>query len=268
MMSLRKGLWAALALCVLAGVASAEPMRTIFTKENKFPGALKPELSLLGGASSFDSDEPDGDRDSYIVAPGARFGLTDRLTLVATVPYVGESRGDVDESGLGDIELGTEFLFFEDIFKYPWIIPHAAVILATGDEDKDLGAGEGQGRFGISVGTTMHDVLHWAVDVSYTMNGAKAEDDGSYASADSDDDREDLVTGALSLVWDLDDRASILGEVQVRDDATDPEDDYALRAHLGMTYKVNKHLSVMAYGGGSSGLEEDYYGMGRAVVSF
>ena len=76
------------------------------------------------------------------------------------------------------------------------------------------------------------------------------------------------MAGALSLIWDLDDRSSILGEVQVRDDATDPDDDYALRAHLGLAYKVNKHLSIMAYGGGSSGLEEDYYGMGRAVVSF
>ena len=261
MMNLRKGLLAAVALCVLAGMASADPMRTVFTKENKFPGALKPELSLFGGASSFDADEADGDVDRYFVTPGGRFGLTDRLTLLASVPYAGYSEGDLDESGLGDVELGTEFLFFEDIFEYAWIIPHAAVILATGDEDKGLGTGEGQGRLGISAGTTTHDVLHWAVDVSYTMDGAAPEDEFT-------DEREDLVAGALSLIWDLDDRSSILGEVQVRDDATDPDDDYALRAHLGLAYKVNKHLSIMAYGGGSSGLEEDYYGMGRAVVSF
>ena len=80
--------------------------------------------------------------------------------------------------------------------------------------------------------------------------------------------QEDLLTGALSIVWDLDDRASILGEVQVRDDAMDPEDDYALRAHGGLAYKVNKRLSLMGYVGSSSGLYEDYYGMGRAVVSF
>ena len=261
MMNLRKGLLAAVALCVLAGMASADPMRTVFTKENKFPGALKPELSLFGGASSFDADEADGDIDRYFIAPGARFGLTDRLTLLASVPYTGYSEGDLDESGLGDVELGTEFLFFEDIFEYAWIIPHAAVILATGDEDKGLGTGEGQGRLGISVGTTTHDVLHWAVDVSYTLDGAEPEDEFT-------DERENLVTGALSLIWDLDDRASVLGEVQVRDDATDPDDDYALRAHLGLAYKVNKYLSIMAYGGGSSGLDEDYYGMGRAVVSF
>ncbi len=265
MMNLRKGLWAAMALIVLAGAASAEPMRTVFTKENKFPGALKPELSLAGGASSFDAEQADGDIDTYFVTPSARFGLTDRLTLVAAVPYVGYSEGDMDNSGLGDVELGTEFLFYEDIFEYAWIIPHATAILPTGDEDENLGAGEFQPRFGISVGTTTYDVLHWAADVSYTIDGTAAEAD----AFDADDDaRDDLLTGALSLMWDLDERASILGEVQVRDDPVDEEDDYALRAHLGLVYKVNKHLSVMAYGGGSSGLEEDYYGMGRAVVSF
>ena len=262
MMKLRKVLWIATALGVLAGVASADPMRTVFTKENKFPGALKPELSLAGGGSSYDADEADADVERFFVAPGLRFGLTDRLAVLAAVPYAGYSEGDLDEKGLGDVEVGTEFLFFEDIFEYAWIIPHATAILATGDEDKGLGTGETQGRFGISVGTTTHDVLHWAVDVSYTMNGAEPED------PDFDDEREDLFAGALSLIWDLDERSSILGEVQVRDDAVDPEDDYALRGHLGLAYRINKYLSLMGYFGGADGLEEDYYGMGRLVCQF
>ena len=194
MMSLRKMLWVATALGVLAGAAWADPMRTVFTKENKFPGALKPELSLAGGGSSFDPADSTEDVEKYFVTPGVRFGLTDRLTLLAAVPYAGYSDGTLDESGLGDVEIGTEFLFYEDIFEYAWIIPHATAILSTGDEDKGLGAGEGQGRFGISVGTTTHDVLHWAVDVSYTMNGAAPED------PDFDDARDDLFAGALSLI--------------------------------------------------------------------
>ena len=261
-MNLRKGLWVALAVGVIAGVASAEPMRTVFTKENKFPEALRPELSLGAGGSSYDADGWDAeDVDTYFIEPALRFGLTDRLAIWGAVPYVGYSAGDLDESGLGDVELGTEFLFFEDIFEYAWIIPHATAILATGDEDKGLGTGEGQGRFGISIGTTTMDVLHWAVDASYTVNGAEAEDDFS-------DEREDLATGAFSLVWDLDDRSSVLGEIQVRDDPVDADDDFAARGHLGLAYKVNKLVSVMGYAGGASGLEEDFYGMGRVVLAF
>lgn len=259
-MSLQKLLWAVVASCVVAGVASADPMRTVFTKENKFPGAMGWELSLAGGGSSFDGDTSDEEVNSFFVAPGARFGVTDRLTVLASAPYVGYSAGDLDERGLGDVALGTEFLFFEDIFEYAWILPHATALLPTGDEDKGLGKGEGQGRLGISVGTTVNDVLHYALDASYTMNGA--------SSPDEDGEFEDLVAGALSIVWDLDDRSSILGEVQLRDDPVDEEDSYAIRGHLGLAYKINKRFSLMAYGGGASGLEEDFYGMGRLVCSF
>lgn len=259
-MSLQKLLWAAVALCVTAGVVAAEPMRTVFTKENKFPGEMKTELSLGGGGSSYKNDATDEDSSTYFIAPGARFGLTDRLTILGEVPFVGYSAGDKDESGLGDIALGTEFLFFEDIFEYAWIIPHATAILATGDEDKGLGQGEGQGRFGVSIGTTVNDVLHFAVDASYTMNGAQ--------TLDTAGDHDDLVAGALSIIWDLDARASLLGEVQVRDDSVDADKSSAYRGHLGLAYKINKNFTLMGYGGSSSGMNEDFYGMGRLVYSF
>ena len=259
-MSLQKWLWAALTLCVTAGVASAEPMRTVFTKENKFPEALKAELSLLGGGSSYDGDEEfgavDGDVSKYYVAPGVRFGLTDRVAVLAEVPYGGYSSDDLDADGLGDVSAGLDFLFFEDIFEYAWIIPHVKVLFPTGDEDEGLGEGKGQGEFGISIGTTVNDVVHFALDGSYTVNGSTSEED------------DDLLTGALSIMWDLDERASILGEVQVRDDATDPEDSTAFRGHGGMAYKINKHFTLMGYVGSSSGLYEDFYGMGRLVYAF
>ena len=260
-MSLQKLVWAAMALCVTAGVALADPMRTVFTKENKFPGALGWDLSLSAGGSSYEGDVPADDVSTYFVAPGVRFGLTDRVALLAEVPYVGSSTDAEDNSGLGDVSLGMEFLFFEDIFEYAWIIPHATAILPTGDEDEGLGAGEGQGRFGISIGTTTMDVLHWGADVSYTVNGATTE-------PVDEDENDDLVSGALSLMWDLDAKSSVLGEVQVRDDAVDEEDDFAMLAHLGMAYKINKRLSLMGYVGTGSGIEEDFYGMGRLVCSF
>ena len=259
-MSLQKLLWAAMALCVTAGVALADPMRTVFTKENKFPGAMGWDLSLSAGGTSYQGDVPADDVSTYFVAPGVRFGLTDRVALLAEVPYVGRSTDAEDNSGLGDVSLGMEFLFFEDIFEYAWIIPHATAILPTGDEDEGLGTGEGQGRFGLSVGTTTMDVLHWGLDVSYTVNGATVVVD--------EDESDDLVSGAFSLMWDLDEKSSILGEVQARDDAVEEDDDFALLAHAGMAYKINKRFTLMGYVGTGSGIEEDFYGMGRLVCSF
>ena len=260
-MSVRKGLLAAVALGAMVACASAEPMRTVFTMENKFPGALRAAVSLGGGGSSYDPEIRGAEKIKfYDVTAGVRFGLTDRVALVGGVPFVGYSDNRLDEKGLGDVSLGAQFLFFEDIFEYAWIIPHATAIFPTGDEDKGLGTGETQGRFGLSVGTTTMDVLHWAADVSYTMDGA--------VSDTNPNERDDLTAGSLSLIWDLDERASVLGEVQFRDDPVDPADDYAFRGHAGLAYKVNKHVSVMGYVGGASRMNVDVYGAGRVVVSF
>ncbi len=255
-MRLHTWLWAAMALGVVAGMASADPMRTVFTKENKFPGALGWELSLGGGGSSYDGSATVADNDYWSIVPGVRFGLTDQVALRGEVPYAGYSSGDLDEQGLGDVSLGVDFLFFEDIFEYAWIVPHATAYLPTGDEDKGLGQGDPQGRFGISIGTTVNDVVHFALDGSFTTDGSLVEDD------------EGLIAGALSIVWDLDERASLLGEVQMRDDPVDTDEDFALRAHAGMAYKINKHFTLMGYVGGASEMAEDFYGMGRLVYAF
>lgn len=258
-MSLQKLLWVLVGVCVVASAALADPVRTLFTRENKFPGAMGWELSLGGGGASYDAAMANQDMDWWSVAAGVRFGVTERVALRAEVPYVGYSIGNVDESGLGDIELGFDFLFFEDIFEYAWIVPHATAILATGDEDKGLGAGDGQGRFGVSLGTTVNNVVHFGADISYTING-------TWNARRTE--RDDLTTGALSIVWDLDERASLLGEVQLLDNPVDPDDSYATRAHGGMVYRINKSFTVMGYAGGASGLYEDYYGMGRLVYQF
>ena len=87
-------------------------------------------------------------------------------------------------------------------------------------------------------------------------------------AGEGDDERDDLTTGALSIMWDLDERASILGEVQLRDDPVDEQDDYAVRGHGGLAYRINKRFSLMGYVGSSSGMYEDVYGMGRLVCQF
>lgn len=259
-MSLQKLLWGIVACSVMAGTAWADPMRTIFTKENKFPEAMGFEVYLSGGGSTFDADMSGEDVDLFDVGPGARFGVTDRLAVRADVPFRMVSAGDLDEKGIGDMSLGVEFLFFEDIFDYAWIVPHATAILPTGDEDKMLGTGETQGHLGISAGTTVNDVLHFGADISYVINGTVSED--------SMGERDDLTLGSVSLVWDLDGRSSVVGEIQLRDDPVDPEHDFASRYHLGLSYRINKNFTVMGYGGGASRMYEDYYGMGRLVYQF
>jgi hypothetical protein len=253
-MSLQKVLWAATAALAFAGTAFADPVRTIFTRENRLPEAMGGEVYLGGGASSYDGDWGEEDLDDYFFSLGGRFGLTDRFAVGLSIPYVGYSLGDFEEKGLGDMQASADFLLFEDIFDYAWILPHANVLIPTGDEEKALGRGDTLVKLGVSIGTTTMDVLHWVGDVSFTPEGAADEDD--------------LLTGSVSLVWDLDPQASLIGEVEFSDDTVDEDDNYSLRYHLGMAYRINEHFTAMAYGGSASRTSLDFYGMGRIVYQF
>ena len=253
------------ALGLVASMASAEPVRTIYTMENRMPGNLGVELGVQGGYTGYDDEDSKLDGTRWQVGPALRLGVTDRLALTAYVPVNGfdYSQGDND-AGIGDIHSGLQFLFFEDIFDYVWIIPYADVRWASGDEDKGLGTGTTGAQFGISVGTTTYDCLHWALDFSYGVNNA----------IDFSDD--DVAIGAFSIIWDLNEMprvygemlSSLFAEVQVRNDSLDPDDDAWVRGHAGLAFRANDHFTICGYFGGSSDDAMDYYAGGKAVVSF
>ena len=240
----------------MAGTVLANPMRTIFTKENKFPDALGGEVEIGGMYMGIDNPDPMEDGSTWAVGPAIRFGLAERLAVKLAVPVVGYDDGYNDDSGIGDILLGGEFLLFEDIFDYAWIIPYVNVWLPTGDDDKGLGRGETQAHFGVSVGTTVNDVVHFAADISYAVNGSKVKAD------------DDVLFGSVSIIWDLDEKASLLGEIQMRDDPADPDDDYAVWGHGGFAFRLNEMFMAAMYVGASTEEYSDYYAGGRLSFSF
>ena len=253
------------ALGLLASIASAEPLRTIYTMENRLPGQLGVELSVQGAYAGHDDEDSDIDGSTYEVGPALRFGITDRLALTAYVPVTGwdYSKGE-DESGIGDVHTGLQFLFFEDIFDYAWIIPYVDVRWATGDEDDRLGTGTTGATFGISAGTTTYDCLHWAADFSYGINNA----------IDYSDD--DVAMGALSLIWDLNEMprvyggvlSSLFAEVQLRDDAPKKDSDCWVRCHAGLAFRANDLFTISGFFGTTTDDAMDYYGGGKASFSF
>ncbi|MDR0994428.1 MAG: transporter [Verrucomicrobiota bacterium] len=255
-MNLRKVVWMAVACSVVAGAAWADPMRTIFTKENKFPEAMRGEIEVGGLYDDMKNPDSVDDGWAYGLMPTVRFGLAEGFAVKLGVPFVGYDDGINKENGVGDILVGAELRIFQDIFDYAWIIPYVNVICPSGNEDKGLGRGETQAHFGVSIGTTVNDVLHFAADASYAVNGSNAKAD------------DDVAFGSLSLVWDLDERASLLGEIQLRDDPVDPDDDYVVRGHGGFAFRLNDMFTLAAYVGSSTEERSDYYAAGRLIFSF
>lgn len=245
----------------LESIVSAEPLRTFFVKENRLPGPYKTEVGALGQYQTIPDDHVlTGDGyDSYTVAPYVRYGLAENLALFADVPFMQNkwSDGDTDE-GLGDVEVGAEFLAFQDIFCYPFILPHAEASFDTGDEDKNLGNGRTLFTVGASAGTVVMEMFHYILDVRYTFNDK--------ANNDSDEDKN-VATFAGAFIWDLSDQFSLIAEAKGSNNKN-VDGDYPLYVQGGFGYQATENLYVNILGGGAKNADEDVIVSGRIAYSF
>lgn len=204
--------------------------RTLLTRENMFP-----KLGQLEAGSYFEHDEQvDNERDSLGVY--GRYGLWENVTFEAGVPVVNSDFNEEDNTGLGDVDLKLDLLAFQDIFRYPFIIPHVDVSLPTGDEDDGLGTGESVITFGVSVGTVVYDQLTYVIDASYAFNGKTIGDES-----------ENLFMLSGSIVWDISDRFAVLTEGRVFEENDFDEMPYQLQG--GMVYRLTENVQLGGYGG-------------------
>ena len=219
--------------------------RTRLSVENKMPAEGKQHLGtdfIITETQDGNEQAGSGDSNIFSVVPYLRYGLRSDLVLEARIPvsYIDRDQGGED-IGLGDVEVGLQLKAFEDIFEYPFVIPHITGVLQTGDEDKGLGRGYNGVRFGVSVGTVLGepwkgshgDNWTWILDVSYEARSSI----------------ENAVTVAISTVWDVSDRFAVVGEVGVSEDDTIVTDDgNPITVSGGMSYDFSEDLQVTLYG--------------------
>jgi hypothetical protein len=252
-MSHSKWMIALLATSFAAALSHAEPTRSLFTPENKFPrwGQLE------AGANYFFTEETDDDNfvdtDTTVVAPYLRYGLAKELALRVDVPFVSTdpSVGD-GESGLGDVDVTLELRAYEDIFEYPFIIPHVTVSVPTGDEDKGLGEGNTVITPGLAVGTVTYDTMTWILDASYRIN--------------ADSENQLILSG--SFIYDVSDILAFLLEVRFEDEANGPNTDAEFLVLGGMTYDWSERFQTAFHVGTAAEGNTDVITAVRASYSF
>lgn len=255
-----KKLMVCMLVALLAAPVLAEPQRPLLTLENKFPEQNQVELgTLLSLVEIVDNDEftTIGDRDERTLEAYVRYGLTENLALVAGLPYmeVEPDFGD-SESGASDANLGIQLKVFEDIFSYPWIIPHAKVRFDNGDEDKGLGAGEMGYEVGVSLGTTVDpswdwmdglrrwgwkNIYHFIADASYEIN----------------ENSENITIFSGTAIWEASDKLALLAEAQISDEEMEPDDGHPSYFQAGFAYQATKSFAINFYGGGAKNTDED-----------
>lgn len=220
---------AALSSLALSLSTMAEESRAFLTTENKFPELHQMELSYF-----LDNNQND-DFDFRTHNIVARYGLIENVTTRLTLPYAQfEPENGSSTDGLGDIKLGFDLLAYEDIFRYPYVIPHVEVSFATGDDKDGLGSGKTGYSAGVTVGTVVYDCLHYIVDGTYVA------DMDTHAGV-----TDDAAIGSFSMIWDISSRFSVMGEgrlVNYQD-----ADDTATMIGGGMSYAWTENLGSSVF---------------------
>ncbi|WFB37314.1 transporter [Kiritimatiellota bacterium B12222] len=252
-MSQRMRLLALIISGLFLGSAYAEAIRTNFSVENRFPHWEQLELgaSYKGYGADSDSLAPDlGTTSIY-----ARYGILSNLAAVVDLPWqsLSSNTGGSDENGLGDMKIGFQLLTYEDIFGYPYFIPHASFTLPTGDQDKGLGQDGVAVEVGLAYGSTINDWIEWVWDIGYTVNP----------------DIENQFKLSNSYVWVLSPEFALTTEIVYKDvvDGNDSTESQVLVSG-GFSYLWNEKIQMdLSAGGGLTG-PVDVFGEARISYSF
>ncbi|MDZ4199412.1 MAG: transporter [Kiritimatiellia bacterium] len=246
---MRKGIIAALLIGTVSFV-QADPTRTYWTHENRLPEARQLEVGVV--LDYQEEDISDSDK-VWAVTPQFRYGLTRDLSLSVAVPVLQREPAVGDSvSGLGDVRVGLTLRAWEDIFGFPYLIPYVEAELPTGDEKKELGSEDGVVTAGIAIGTTVYDVLHYALDIGYRF--------------EAEEENVVLIRGAL--IYDLSKKTSVLVEGEYRG-KLDGEVEARKRVLAGFTYRPARNWIVGLYGGGQvTGDSDDVVGAMKVSYTF
>jgi hypothetical protein len=169
----------------------------------------------IGGFFARVSDEEDTDfgtfsSDANVFGFGGAFGVTDRITIGASVPFVsvkGEIDGEelFDDSGLGDASLFAGWQLFRSSDDRTKLAALADVTFPTGSED--IGLGEAT-TFGIG-GAISHQAERVSAHASLGFDVVSLDvEEGSDA-----DDSFNVINYSAAIVYRATDMVNVSGEL-------------------------------------------------------
>ena len=232
----------------MALTSVADTTRPLLTKENRFPEVTRAEIGTLLQVKEFTDENEQTkltDANAWVVTPFARWQAARNLALRFDVPFGGlDPDTGSSETGLGDLAIGFEFRAYEDIFRFPYIIPHAQIRLDTGEEKTALGDNETSFLFGITLGSQVYDVPWY---VNFDLNYEVFEDS------------ENIFGFAGSVIWELSEQFSVLAEAFITDEDLKAQgfEEHPTGFQGGMVYHPNEDLTLGLYAGGNKNSRED-----------
>lgn len=244
-----KWLAASLSTLMISTMIPAEPQRTVFTQENRLPDWEQIEAGITLRYRET-ADRFNGAEITETV-PYLRYGLSRDIAVQIGLPLVSiDPDFGSSESGLGDIEVSLLLRAHQDLFGYPYFIPHLTVTLPTGDDEKGLGEGDPVFTAGLSYGDKMYDFISWVWDASYRVN--------------PNTDNQFMLSA--SILWHVSEQLVFIAEARYTDKADLNPDDNSVLGLGGMVYNFSDALQMGVYLG--TGFTDDTDALGQFRLSY
>lgn len=224
--------------------------RTLDVRERSALEKGRLELGVVAGYEAQEPAFPADEIDLVSATPYLRLGLTRNTVISLAVPALYRDSDRLGSSaGPGDVRLGAEVLVYEDMFRYPYVLPYLEVTVPTGREADGLGEGDPTFRVGMALGTTRWRHWHFRMDGRF----------------DAYQGRDNRASIGGALIWDVSDQFAVLAEGRV----TQRGDDETTTRKLflaGMVYRPTPLWSVNVHVGQEMDSERDV--MGAVKVAF
>jgi hypothetical protein len=234
---------------IFSVVSMAETIRPQYTKENRFPELGNWEVIGLVQAGEFVDDGGQygvGDGNFWSVEAGGRYQATENLALLVEVPFGGISPDEgSNETSIGDIAVGLQLKAHEAFFRFPYIIPHAKYAFDTGSEKAGTGDGDGGAILGVTVGSRVYDIpVYVNFDINYELRP----------------DSDNIFGLAASVVWEINERFSVLAEVLGTDeDVYLQGGDQPTYYEGAMNYHPSERMTIGVYVGSAKNSPRDVF---------
>jgi len=222
-----------------SGIAFADHPLVTDEAETLGKGGFEVELNTEF-ASNEEDDGVTVEEKEYELEAEFAYGITDDIEVYVEIPYLWvkekSSTGTERENGMGDIETGLRWLFFEGDEVSLALKPFA--VLPAGDEEKGLG--NGRTSYGISFMASKElDSVALHMNIGYTRNEYKIDQV-------DDESRNNIFSASLAVGWRAADALRVVGNIGMETNQEKDADDHPAFVIAGAIYELTDNIAVDA----------------------
>lgn len=170
----------------------------------------------------------DNDNKENVLLFAPVYGITERIELSLEIPYLFHNyKEENDENGVGDINIVSKFLLFEEKESFPAFALKGIIKTNSGDEERGFGSGDWDYSIVAASSKTLGNLMVHAM-LGYTFIG----DNG-------DENTRNIYLYGIAFDYSFTRRFHICSEIAGNRNPDKEEDKHPISGLMGLTYALS-----------------------------